>query len=340
MKTKVLIAGIGGASLGTEILKSLLLTNRYRIFGCDISLYAFGHYTEGFEDTFLVSPTEYEASIIDLCNRFDIRLIIPGGEQPMVLLGNAQHLLAQNGIVLAANSAEIIKTFSDKAKTFEVLQQHGFPVPLTIQAKSETDLEKMHFPCIIKPATGSGGSNFVFLGNDKLETAAYIQYLIQNGQKPIVQEYLPEDEGEFTVGVLSLPNGKIIGSIALQRMFHSKLSISSKGKHGTISSGYTQGLIQEFPEICKAAEKIAEAIQSKGPLNIQGRVKNGVFYPFEINPRFSASTYLRSMAGFNEIDIFLQYLVDKIIMEPGEIKTGYYLRSLAELYVDESRIKK
>ena len=36
-RLKVMIAGVGGASLGTEILKSLKITNRYDIFGCDIS---------------------------------------------------------------------------------------------------------------------------------------------------------------------------------------------------------------------------------------------------------------------------------------------------------------
>lgn len=49
-KIRVLIAGIGGASLGTEILKSLLLNEeRYDIFGCDISALAFGHYQYGFQ---------------------------------------------------------------------------------------------------------------------------------------------------------------------------------------------------------------------------------------------------------------------------------------------------
>ena len=37
----VLIAGIGGGSLGTEIAKSLRLAGAYRILGCDVSPLAF-----------------------------------------------------------------------------------------------------------------------------------------------------------------------------------------------------------------------------------------------------------------------------------------------------------
>ena len=89
------------------------------------------------------------------------------------------------------------------------------------------------------------------------------------------------------------------------------------------------------PEIRRQAEKIASLLDSRGPLNIQGRVRNGVLLPFEINPRFSASTHLRTLAGFNEIDIYLQALVNK--KQPGKftIRPGYYLRSLTEVVVEK-----
>jgi carbamoyl-phosphate synthase large subunit len=106
-----------------------------------------------------------------------------------------------------------------------------------------------------------------------------------------------------------------------------------------ISSGYSQGLIDSFQDLCAQAEHIALAVKSAGPLNVQGRVRNGRLLPFEINPRFSASTYLRALAGFNEIDIFLQYLVHGIESSLPAIKPGYYLRSLNEVHVPLESIK-
>jgi carbamoyl-phosphate synthase large subunit len=198
----------------------------------------------------------------------------------------------------------------------------------------------MVFPCVIKPATGSGGSSAVLLCHGKEEALVYSEYLLQNSNSAVAQEYISLDEGEFTVGVLSRPDGRTVGSIALKRLFHSKLSVLSKTHTGLISSGYSQGVVGDFPEVTDTAEKIAEALRSAGPLNIQGRVKDGEFMPFEINPRFSASTYLRAMAGFNEVDIFLQFMADRTPEIPSNIRYGYYLRSLSEVFVSKKDVWK
>lgn len=338
-KNNVLIAGIGGASLGTEILKSISLAGRYKIYGCDISELAYGHYQKGFADTFIVDPDNYIESVLEVCHKADVNFIIPGGEEPMILLSGGAKKFTDEGICLAANSPEVIKLNSNKIKCFQNLSELGFQVPLTKYVTQLSDLDEMIYPCVVKPATGSGGSSFVFLAANKDEASLYLEYLSKNEKIAIVQEYIPEDEGEFTIGVLSLPNRQVACSVALKRIFNSKLSVFSKGKVGLISSGYTQGLIDEFPDICAVAEKIAIAIQSEGPINVQGRVKNGVLVPFEINPRFSASTYLRALAGINEVDIYLQYLATGSFEKPQAVHAGYYLRSLSEVFVSTDGIK-
>jgi carbamoyl-phosphate synthase large subunit len=330
---RILVAGIGGASLGTEILKCLILAGRYRVFGCDISGLASGHYQEGVEQTFVVDRREYVASVLEVCGRANIDMIIPGGEEPLVLLNEAAGQLAQAGVRLAANSPSVIERFTDKQTTFKVLAELGFEVPLTVTADRPEDLDGMTYPCIIKPATGSGGSSFVFLAEHREEALLYVRYLVKNGKRAIVQEYIPEDEGEFTIGVLSLPDGRVAGSVALQRIFESKLSVLAKSKVGLISSGYSQGLIDDFPDLRADAERIAAAIRSVGPINVQGRVRRGALVPFEINPRFSASTYLRALAGFNELDIYLQYVINGLLNKPATLKSGYYLRSFSEVFI-------
>lgn len=340
-KIRVLIAGIGGASLGTEVLKCLLLNqNIYAIFGCDVSPLAFGHYQAGFEQTFLVARENYIESVLEVCEQAHIDCIIPGGEEPLLLLSRDMEVLARKGIYLAANSQSVIEIFTNKKTTFEVLDKLGFQVPLTLKFEHPEDVEIMKYPCVVKPAIGSGGSSFVFLAQNKDEALLYANYLAKNAKEVLFQEYISEQEGEFTIGVVSLPDKKIFGSIALQRIFNSKLSVLIQGKAGLISSGYTQGLIDDFPQIRALAEEIAVSIESTGPINIQGRVRNGVLIPFEINPRFSASTYLRALAGFNEIDMYVRYLIlRKEPVEPS-IRYGYYLRSLSETWVSKEDIKR
>ena len=75
------------------------------------------------------------------------------------------------------------------------------------------------------------------------------------------------------------------------------------------------------------------AINSRGPINIQARVRNGQLIPFEINPRFSASTYLRTRAGFTEVDVFLRSVIHGETPEKSAVVPGYYLRSLCETFV-------
>jgi carbamoyl-phosphate synthase large subunit len=337
-KTRVLVAGIGGASLGTEILKCLVKANRYAIFGCDISSLAFGHYQSGFERTFLIDRKTYVESIIDICKQTEIELIIPGGEEPAVLLSAAKDILRRAGLHLAGNSAQVVKRFSDKEATFKALAELGFEVPITVAATKPRDLDDMRYPCVVKPATGSGGSSFVFLAEDQDEALLYVGYLTKNGRTALVQEYVSEEEGEFTIGILSLTNRQIVGSVALKRIFDSKLSVLLKSKAGLISSGYSQGLIDDFGEIRATAERIAVSIESEGPVNIQGRVRNGTLLPFEINPRFSASTYLRALAGFNEVDIYLQHVLGNALPEPLPLREGYYLRSFDEVCVRRDKV--
>lgn len=336
---KVMVAGVGGASLGTEILKSLHLAGGYRTYGCDVSATAYGIYETRFERTYLVDRENYVASVINACRDAGATVLIPGGEAPMVLLGRAADMLRQSGIRLACNSPEVISTCSDKAKTFSVLASLGIEIPATTIIDDGDCVNKVGLPCVVKPATGTGGSAMVFFATEMDEALVYADYIRRMGGTPVAQEYLPDDTGEFTVGVLSMPDGRIAGSIALRRALDAKLSVMMRSRGGVISSGYSQGYISDFPEIRQQCEIIARALGSTGPLNIQGRMRGSAFVPFEINPRFSASTHLRAMAGFNEIDLYLRAMTGNAVEAPTTVREGWYLRSLTEQFVAPEQIR-
>ena len=336
---KVMIAGVGGASLGTEICKCLCLAGKYEIYGCDISPTAFGLYDTGFTKTFRISHENYVAEVLKLCQQTGAKWLVPGGEQPNALLGAAAELFLREGIRVVTNDAAIVGLFSDKDATFRKLSSCGIPIPKTAELINADDVMTVGLPCIVKPSTGSGGSASVFFAVTTDEALIYAEFIRRNGSVPIAQEYIGDDEGEFTIGVLSLPDGRVAGSITLRRVLDAKLSVAYRGRGGVVSSGYSQGYIDVFPDLCRQAELIATLIQSTGPINIQGRVQNGVLMPFEVNPRFSASTYLRALAGFNEIDMLLDYLISGEMPMSNSIKPGWYLRSLTENYVAKVDVK-
>ena len=338
-RTRVMIAGVGGASLGTEIAKALQLAGGYRIYGCDISPTAYGLYEPRFTGTYRVDGDHYVDSVIGACKDAGAQFLLPGGEQPMVLLGAASHRLSHAGIRLIANADEVVTLCSDKEATFAYLEGRGLAIPRTVSLRGAADLERVGLPCIVKPATNSGGSAAVFFAVTADEAMTYGDFIGRSGDQPIAQEYVDVREGEFTIGVLSLPDKTVVGSIALRRCLDAKLSVAYRGRGGVVSSGYSQGYIDEFPELCRQAEGIAEAVGSRGPLNIQGRVRNGELLTFEINPRFSASTYLRALAGFNEIDLLIRSVRTGLAPERPAIRPGWYLRSLAEQVVAGEDLK-
>lgn len=340
-KIRVLIAGIAGASLGTELAKAFNYAGGYEILGCDISPYAFGHYDSHFDKTFLVERDEYSKNILEICVRERIDCVIPGGDAPAVLIGKDHGLFANEEIKLAQNNPLLTDRLSHKGECFKILADAGIRTPRTLTVEPGSDISDFPMPCIVKPAVASGGSVFVFFVRDRREALIYCSYLRDNGHVPLLQQYLPEDGGEFTVGVLSLPDGSCAGAIALKRAFHSKLSTSMRGPDFLISSGYSQGEIASFPSVCETAETIAEQLGSTGPLNVQGRIStDGVFVPFEVNARFSASTYLRTLAGFNEVDFYVRHLLGLAPNSSLTTSSGWYLRSLAETVVSPTEVVK
>jgi carbamoyl-phosphate synthase large subunit len=337
--TAVMVAGIGGASLGTELIKALHLAGGYEVFGCDISSTAYGLYEDGLADSFLIDRENYVPEVLAACAKSGAAYLVPGGEQPMVLLAAASKELQAAGITLVANSTRVVQAFSDKSTAFGILAENGVPIPKTVAIETVRDLESVVLPCIVKPATGSGGSASVFFATSGDEAMIYAEFIRRGGSVALAQEYIGLDEGEFTIGVLSLPDRTVIGSIALRRALDAKLSVAYRGRGGVISSGYSQGHIGDYPDLCRQAETIAAAIGSEGPINVQGRVRDGTLLPFEINPRLSASTYLRACAGFNEVDLLLRAHIESIVPKRPAIQTGWYLRSLTERFVADERLR-
>jgi carbamoyl-phosphate synthase large subunit len=331
----ILVAGVGGASLGTEVIKCLQAAGGYRVFGCDIAPLAYGRFVPGVTAA-VVRRDHYVHDVLALCRRWGIRAIVPGGEQPLGLLAAATEPLTSEGVVLATNNPGVVALCSDKSRLFDRLAELKLPLPRTVwldDASQVGRLDQAAFPCVVKPATGTGGSRFVFLARDRDEALLYAHYILRHAGRALVQEYIPLDEGEFTIGVLSGADGAVLCVVSMKRLFHTKLSVSVQTSFGLISSGYSQGLIDHFPDLARQAGELARAIGSTGPINIQARVRDGVLVPFEINPRFSASSYLRAMAGVNEIDLFLRERLGTGKTVVGPLRPGYYLRSLAEVFV-------
>lgn len=347
----ILLTAIGGGGHGEQILKAVRLADpgRYRVFGADANPHC--PQFELVEKSFVVpfaSDPDYLDIVLDIARQVGAKALFHGCEPELKLFARERARIEAAGLFLPINPTDVIETCMDKVKTAAALSDLGFEVPQFMELTSEEDLSAIDFfPVVVKPAVGGGGSANCYIAQDmkELSALASLLHLDQASQTFMVQEYVGTPEEEYTVGVLHDMDGNYLNSIAVHRLLNgqlnTRLSVQNRtgrkdlGARLVISSGISHGYVDRFAEVTSQCEEIAKAIGARGPLNIQCRFVDGKVRVFEINPRFSGTTSIRAMKGYNEPDCLLRkHLFGEDIEIGFDYESGYVLRSLIETAVD------
>ncbi len=336
----ILVWGIAGASLGMEIAKCLSLGGYRNIIGCDISPMAFGHFSDVFHRKYVLDSTSPERSLHKLLQESKPRFVIAGGDQVSRVVTKYAHIFYENNCRICGNDDAVVQLSSDKYRVMVELQNAGFSVPHTRLIENESSLCDFPLPAVLKPRFDSGGSRGVFVVFTQSELESRTTFILANDIAYVAQEYISDAVGEYTIGVLSETTGRVAGSILLRRTFQNMLSVHERNNNFLISSGSSQGFFEHNETLQSQAEAMAAAVGSTGPLNIQARVKNGNLAIFEINPRFSASTYLRALSGVNEVDLFVQHLANGEAIAYPDWRNGLALRTFGEVFVEQGALPK
>lgn len=311
-KKNILITATGGRSVGSGVLHALMRTSpevrdRWNIIASDADSFAWGLYKA---DNAVLLPLandpNYMSALQKAIKDFSIDAVIPGSEAEVNILSQRK---AELHVPVICNRFELVPLMMDKFKMIEKLKELGLPCIETYPiAEWETAVSKYDFPFILKPTVGTGGSkglHFVF-SKEELET---ILPSLAASSNYCIQPYIGTGDDEYTVGVLSDKDGVIIDSIVMRRKLIGLSLLHSKQYKGTaysVSTGYSQGFIIKDAAIQEFCEKLAVTLDSRGPLNIQLRLKGKEIYVFEIHPRFSGTSTMRADVGFNEPDILLR----------------------------------
>lgn len=320
-KINVLITGIAGTSYGAQIAKSLaLLPEKYTIFGADADPINLEHIKLP-----LASSPMYLKQLLEVYVYHKIDYIIEGSEAEQRLLNSNREYLHKHGINWIANSKGVIDCVQDKLSINNFLQSKGFPAPKTYMADEGFKLDANDFPVIMKPLRCSSGSANVYIAQNVDDIKAILQLSRMGLSDFCIQEYVGTPDHEYTVGVLHNNQGQFLGSATLRRDLRAALSVktsvvnitskSNLGERLVVSSGVSQGLMQHHSAIEEYCRMIAEFLGSTGPLNFQGRLVDDKFYIFEINPRFSGTSYMRALAGLNEADVYIGNISSQVSAE-------------------------
>jgi carbamoyl-phosphate synthase large subunit len=344
-----MVTGVGGGGHGEQILKALrLASTRYRIVGSDMSPYSTG--LALVDQPCLMPPASdpnYLETLLGVCRAQGVEVLFHGSEPELKVLSANRAAFADAGVFLPVNPAAVIDTCLDKVRTMRALEAAGFPVPAHRRVTSVAEAEAFEpLPAVLKPSIGGGGSANLYLVQEREELAWCADQLLRIYPEFIVQEYVGTPDDEYTVGVLLDMDGNLLDSIAIRRYILSALSNRIKVPNRTrrrdlgdvlaISSGVSQGRIGRFREVTAQCEEIALALGARGAINVQCRLVGGRVQVFEINPRFSGTTSLRAMVGYNEPDVLVRkHLLGEPVAPRFPYREGVIMRSLAETLIGD-----
>jgi carbamoyl-phosphate synthase large subunit len=333
-KANVLVTASGGI-VAQGIIKCLKIANKqkksgttYKIFATDINAKAPGLYRA--DVGILVPPVtapNYLNVIIKTCIEKKIEAIFIGSDEELLPLTRAsQEIEKKTGAIVISNPTSVVTKSGDKWKTYEFLKENGLPCADSSLPQDQDKFLKDHkFPIIVKPREGHGSLHFYIVHNIKERDNA--ENAIRNaGWRPLLQEYLKGDDSEFTTGVTTSHDGKVMSSISMNK---------------TLKSGQTyKAFIDTYKDVRKSAEQVALKIGARGAINIQAKMSSGKPKIFEINARFSATSPLRAVAGINEPDIVFRNMVLGENIKMKEYKKLVCMRYWNEVYVPYSTYKK
>jgi carbamoyl-phosphate synthase large subunit len=311
-KLTVLVTGVGGRSVGQQVLQALFLCEgKYRIVATDASRFSYGLYQV--EHRYIVPPASspgYMAALRRIVQRENVDVVLPGTQPEVQTLSDPKAAEAL-GCPVVVSPREVVELCANKQSLYRWLANNGFAVPRSASGTGWKDLAKeCGFPLVGKPAKDSGGSKGVAILKDEREVEDYLTQV--PAEEAVLQEYVGTAEAEYTVGVMVSKEGEVFDSIVVRR----KLTGFTLGVHRQIgghnyalSTGYSQGFIIEHPEIQSVCETLALKIGIRGPSNMQLRLAGGRVVFFEVHTRFSGTTAIRALVGFNEPDVLIRNFV-------------------------------
>jgi len=320
---RVLITGIGG-NVGQGVLKALRAgSESYHIVGIDMEPLSAGFsLVDSYYQTPRTGDPAFQKALEAIIRDDAIQAVYVCSPTELEFFASHKDELENKlAVTILVNPLSVVRTGSDKLKTAEFLRDHGFCFPETATAADENGIEaliaKHGLPVIVKPRTGFSSRNvFLLDSREKIRAAATLVPDL------IVQRYLPDDRAEYTAATLSGADQKVRALIVFRRDLI----------QGTT---YRTELVEDS-NLEREVVRITEALGAVGPCNLQFRVVEGNVYVFEINPRFSGTSGVRYLYGFNDCEMAFELLHLKSEVTQPALNKAVVLRYWNEICIRDA----
>lgn len=285
---KILVTAVAG-DLGQSIVKTLRWgTVASKVIGADLNANGIG---ANFVDAFYPLPpankkAEYLQALNRLCRTNQVSVIIPASEIEIRLLSRTfSSLQLACGTKIIAQPFKWISVYGDKLKCMKKLSKR-IELPCFADGSIKKDVEavirKVGFPVVVKPRLLSGSRSIGVARNSR-----ELEVLLSQTSQPLVQEYLDDSGGEFSVGAFASQEGKKL--ICFRRHL------------GPVGCSWYAELDQD-KEVLAYSEKLLAVTHLRGASNFQVRKTRRGVRLLEINPRFSSLVVARAVSGFKDVE--------------------------------------
>ena len=268
-----------------------------------------------------VENENYINSILELCIKKGIKIVIPTIDTELLVLSAAKELFLLNKIQIIVSDFDLISKCRDKRQTNLLFKDLKIAIPSAINKENPS------FPLFIKPYDGSLSKD-IYLINCKEE----LTESLLNNPKLMFMEYInPKDYHEYTIDAYYDKNSILKCLVPRRR-------IEVRG--GEISKGRTERL--DFYNILK--DKLNFINGAKGCLTIQFFIGKGTgeIIGIEINPRFGGGFPLSYASGANYPEYIIQeYMMNEpILFNYNWIENRVMLRFDSEVILDQNDFTK
>ena len=318
---RVLVTG-AGALLGQGIIASLRNSRlAAEVVAVDPSPLSAGlFWTERAHLVTMADDPQYRASVERVLRLEKPRVVLVGTDVELVFFARHQAALeAEFDTKIVVSSPEAVAIADDKWRTAEFLRQAGLDhAASALPGGEEALIERVGFPLVVKPRVGARSVGMSLVRNrDELARA------VASVKGAVIQENLGSPDDEYTAGVIVF-DGRAEASIVMRRDL----------RDGNTYRAY----VGQYPELNAEMRKVAEALRPHGPVNFQFRLRGKRPVIFEINCRFSGTTPLRALAGFNEVEMVIRRVVLGEPVRQPAVEDLVILRHWSETGVRPERI--
>lgn len=314
---QLLITGVGG-DLGQALVKALRISIRPMVcHGCDVDPDRGG---SAFVETFHVVPPADDSTylgVLDrLCGLLGVDALVPGSEPEIAALSRLGCFpTLPSGIPIVCQEAHWIAMYGDKLRCMQMLsgkiELSPFAEGTDPQAVAKL-VEITGFPVVVKDCRSSG-SRSLRIVHDQAELSAALSIT----SAPLVQAFLDNSGGEFSVGVFACD--QFVSAIAFQRTM------------GPVGCSWTAETSTDV-SVLEYALKIAQLTNLRGSANVQVRKTEKGVRLLEANPRFSSLVAARAACGFRDAEWAVELALGLIPAKPdGHFRPIRFRRFFHEL---------